>query len=59
MENSLRREKTHFNITTTLKVYIPIIRTKDIRPYIIGLIIYLKDLLIRLLIFRGHIGKVI
>ena len=54
-----KKRKTYFNITITLKVYILIIRTKGIRFYIVGLIIRLKDLLVRLLIFRGYIGKVI
>ena len=54
-----KKKKTYLNITTTLKVYALIIRTKGIRLYIVGLIIYLKDLLIRLLIFRGYIGEVI
>ena len=54
-----KKRKTYLNITTTLKVYVLIIRTKGVRPYIIGLIICLKDLLIRLLIFRGYISKVI
>ena len=54
-----KKRKTYLNITTTLKVYTPIIRTKGIRPYIVGLIICLKDLLIRLLILRGRTGKVV
>ena len=54
-----KKKKTYLNVTITLRAYIPIIRTKGIRPYIVGLIIYLKDLLIRLLIFRGYIGKVV
>ena len=54
-----KKKKTYFNITTTLRVYILIIRTKGIRPYIVGLITRLKDLLVRLLILRGYIGKVI
>ena len=48
-----KKRKTH------LKAHILIIRTKGIRPYIVGLIIRLKDLFIRLLIFRGCVGKVI
>ena len=36
-----------------------IIKTKGIRPHIVGLITRLKDLLIRLLILRGYIGEVI
>ena len=54
-----KKRITHLNVTTTLRVYILIIRTKGVRPYIVGLIIRLKDLLIRLLILRGHIGKVV
>ena len=54
-----KKRKTYLNITATLKAYILIIRTKGIRPYIVGLIIRLKDLLIRLLIFRGYINKVV
>ena len=54
-----KNRKTCLNITATLRVYALIIRTKGIRPYIVGLIIRLKDLLIRLLILRGYIGKVI
>ena len=54
-----KKRKAYLNITTTLKAYILIIRTKGIRPYIVGLIICLKDLLIRLLILRGYTGKVI
>ena len=57
--NSLKREKTYFNITATLKAYALITKTKGVRPHTVGLIIRLKDLLIRLLILRGHIGKVI
>ena len=47
-----KKRKTYLNITATLKVYALIIRTKGIRPYIVGLIIRLKDLLVRFLIFR-------
>ena len=54
-----KKRKTYFNITTTLRAHALIIRTKGVRPYIVGLIIRLKDLLIRLLIFRGYISKVI
>ena len=54
-----KKKKTYLNITTTLRVHTLIIKTKGIRPYIMGLIIRLKDLLIRLLILRGYIGKVI
>ena len=54
-----KKRKTHLNITVTLRVYILIIRTKGIRPYIVGLIIRLKDLLVRLLILRGCTGKVV
>ena len=54
-----KKRKTYLNITTTLKTYAPIIRTKGIRPYIVGLIIRLKDLLVRLLILRGCTGKVV
>ncbi len=54
-----KNRKTYFNVTATLKTYTPVIRTKGIRPYIVGFIICLKDFLVRLLIFRGYIGKVI
>ncbi len=54
-----KNRKTYFNITATFKVYVPVIRTKGVRPYIIGLVICLKDLLVRFLILRGYIGKVI
>ena len=54
-----KKRKTYLNITTTLRAHVLITRTKGIRPYIVGLIICLKDLLIRLLIFRGYTGKVI
>jgi hypothetical protein len=39
IESLSRDRKTHLNITTTLSTYITIIRTKDIRPYIVCLII--------------------
>ena len=51
--------KTHFNITTTFTIYTPITKTKGIRSYIISLIIYLQDLFIGFLVFRGYIGKII
>ena len=54
-----KNRKTYFNVTATLKVYALVIRTEGVRPYTVGLITRLKDLLIRLLIFRGRIGKVI
>ena len=54
-----KKRKTYLNITATLKAHALIIRTKGIRPYIVGLITRLKNLLIRLLILRGRIGKVI
>ena len=54
-----KNRKTYLNATATLRVYILVIRTKGIRPYTVGLIICLKDLLVRFLIFRGHAGKVI
>src|SRR6266566_3754814 len=57
--NLSKNRKTYLNTTATFKVYILVIKTKGIKPYIIGLIICLKDLLIRLLIFRRHISKVI
>ena len=34
-----------------------IIRIKSIRPYTVGFVICLQDLLIRLLVFRKNIGK--
>ena len=54
-----KNRKTYLNATATLKAHTLIIRTEGIRPYIVGLIIYLKDLLIRFLILKGHIGKII
>ena len=54
-----KNRKTYLNITATLRVYALVTRTKGIRPYIVGLITCLKDLLIRFLILRGYIGKVI
>jgi len=41
IENYLRDRKSHLNITATLSIYITIIRTKGIRPYIVRLIINL------------------
>src|SRR5438105_10017650 len=49
-----KNRKTYFNITATLRVYVLVIRTKGVRPYIVGLIARLKDLLIRFLILRGR-----
>ena len=40
-------------------MHVLITRTKGVRLYIVGLIIRLKDLFIRFLIFRGYAGKVI
>ena len=54
-----KNKKTYFNITATLKVHTLIIKTKGVRPYIVGLVICLKDLLIRFVILKGHVGKVI
>src|SRR6266700_3451648 len=54
-----KNKKTYLNVTATLKAYALVTKTKGIRPYIVGLIIYLKDLLVRLLILRGRTGKVI
>ena len=54
-----KNRKTYFNTTATFRVYTPVIRTKGIRPYIVGLIIRLKDLLVRFLILKGRAGKVI
>ena len=54
-----KNRKTYLNTTATFKAHTLIIRTKGVRPYIIGLITCLKDLLIRFLILRGHTGKVI
>ena len=51
--------KTHLNTTAAFKVYILIIKTKGVRLYTVGLIICLKDLLIRFLILRGYISKVV
>ena len=33
--------KAYLNITTTFSTHTPIIRTEGVRPYIVGLIIYL------------------
>ena len=54
-----KNRKTYFNITVTLKAYALITRTEGVRLYVVGLIARLKDLLVRFLIFRKHIGKVI
>ena len=54
-----KNKKTYLNATATFRVYTLVIRTKGVRPYIVGLVIYLKDFLIRLLILKGCIGKVI
>ena len=54
-----KNKKTYLNATATLRVHIPVIRTEGVRPYIVGLIVYLKDLLVRLLILRGYISKVV
>ena len=54
-----KNKKTYLNATATLRVYTLIIKTKGVRPYIVGLIARLKDLLIRFLILKGCIGKVI
>ena len=54
-----KNRKTYLNITATFRAYILVIKTEGVRPYIVGLITRLKDLLIRPLIFRGYIGKVI
>jgi len=51
--------KTYLNTTTTFRVYILVIKTKGIRPYIVRLIIYFKDLFVRFLILKVYIGKVI
>ena len=51
IENYLQDRKTHLNVTTALSIYIAIIRTKGIRPYVICLIIGLQDPLIRFLVF--------
>ena len=54
-----KNRKTYLNITATFKAHAPVTKTKGVRPYTVGLITHLKDLLIRLLILKGHIGKVI
>ena len=51
IENYPQDRKTHLNVTTALSIYITIIRTKGIRPYIVYLIIGLQDPLIRFLVF--------
>src|SRR6266699_5176772 len=45
-----KNRKTYLNATTTLKAHTLVTRTKGIRPHTVGLIIRLKDLLIRFLI---------
>ena len=52
-----KNRKTYLNITTTLRAHALITKTKGIRPYIVGLIIRLKDLIIRFLILRGRTDK--
>src|SRR6266567_2055742 len=42
-----KNRKTYFNTTAALKAYALVIRTKGVRPYIVGLITYLKDFLVR------------
>ena len=54
-----KNRKTYLNVTATLRAYTPVIRTEGVRPYIVGLITCLKDLLVRFLILRGRTGKVI
>jgi hypothetical protein len=39
--NYLKIKKTHFNITATLAIYIPITRTKSVKSYTVSLIAYL------------------
>src|SRR6266700_841981 len=51
-----KNKKTYLNTTATFRVYTLVIKTKGVRPYIVGLIIYFKDLLIRFLILKGYIG---
>ena len=41
IKDYLKDRKAYLNITTTFSIYTPIIRTKGIRLYIVGLIIYL------------------
>ena len=54
-----KNRKIYLNVTATFRVYVLVIRTKGVRPYIVGFIVYFKDLLIRFLILRGHAGKVV
>ena len=54
-----KNRKTYLNATATFRVYVLVIRTEGVRPYIVGLIVCLKDLLIRLLILKGCAGKVV
>ena len=54
-----KNRKIYFNITATFKAYALSIKTEGVRLYIISLIIHLKDLLVRFLIFKEYIGKVI
>ena len=50
IEDYLKDRKAYLNVTTTFSMYIPIIRTKGVRLYIVGLIIYLQNFLIRFLV---------
>jgi len=52
-----KNKKIYFNIITALRVYVLIIRTEGVKPYVVSLIIHLQDFLIRLLVFKGYISK--
>ena len=54
-----KNRKIYLNVTATFRVYALVIRTEGIRPYIVGLIICLKDLFVRFLILKGCVGKVV
>ena len=54
-----KNRKTYFNVTATFRMHAPIIKTEGVRPYTVGLIARLKDLLVRFLILRGRAGKVV
>ena len=43
--------KAYLNITAALSIYIPIIRTKGVRPYIVSLIISFQSPFIKLSVF--------
>src|SRR6266700_1199788 len=48
-----KNRKTYLNVTATLRVYTLVTRTEGVKPYIVSLVVRLKDLLVRLLILKG------